>query len=178
MTLNIKLRAALVIIGFALGISLLIVGKNARAQGVSSSVPTALEEIVLKSGKKSALSATHFRLFPSSCNPMNCDPPDCKDIDCGPRAIRIKLRDICTAAICLPIEAKNIPKILGPDVLHWRVSRSTGTMTQFLGDRPLGNAVKASIPPVLAKPNDVKELPIIGLKNAKDMITQYWVWTK
>ncbi len=82
------------------------------------------------------------------------------------------------AAHCGQIQDADITKILGPDVIHWRINRSAGTMTQFLGDRPLGDAVKASIPPVLANPNDVKVLPIIGLKNANETVAQYWVWSK
>lgn len=133
----------------------------------TSFTASAQAEIQLKGDKKIALAATHFPIRPVNCNVVDCEPKK-----------KIVLKDLCVTAICLPVEAKDIPKVLGPDVLHWRVSKSKGTMTQFVGDRPLGDVIKASAPPILAKADDIKALPIIGLTNTKGQVAQYWVWTK
>lgn len=103
---------------------------------------------------------------------------NCNAVDCESHQKKILIKDICKTAICLPMEAKDIPTILGPDVLHWRIKGTKGTMTQYLGDRPLGDAIKASAPPIQAKLDDIKVLPVIGLKNASGQVSQYWVWTK
>ncbi len=66
---------------------------------------------------------------------------------------------------------------LEPDALHWRI-RSNGAMVQYLGDKPLGDAVKAIAPPIQAKLNDIKALPVIDLENAIGQVSQYWVWAK
>lgn len=139
----------------------------AMALQATSFIASAQTEIQLKDGKKIGLTATHFAIRPVNCNVVDCAPKK-----------KIMLKDICMTAICLPVEAKDIPRVLGPDVLHWRVSKSRGTMTQFVGDRPLGDVIKASAPPILAKAEDIKALPIIGLANTKGQVSQYWVWTK
>jgi hypothetical protein len=126
----------------------------------------AQNNVKLMGDKQIALADTHFTIRPINCNVADCEPR------------KITLKDVCKAAICLPVEARDIPKVLGPDVLHWRVSRSKGTMAQFVGDRPIGDVIKASAPPILAKADDIKALPVIGLKNANGQVSQYWVWTK
>lgn len=126
----------------------------------------AQEGITLRDGKQIPIEQTHFDIRPTNC-------PD--DL-CVRRPITI-LKDICIYARCNQIDPRAIPEILGVDALHWRVNRANKTMTQFMGDRQLGNAIKTSIPPLLAAPEEVKALPIIGIKNSAGQVTQYWVWT-
>jgi hypothetical protein len=123
--------------------------------------------ITLKDGKTIDLSQTQFAIRPIQC----------LDDLCLRKPIH-KPKNICMYAICRPLEARDIPKVLGEDVLHWRVSRSKGTMAQFIGNIPLGNTVKSSAPPVLATLDDVKALPVIGLKSINGQTSQYWVWIK
>ena len=105
-------------------------------------------------------------------------PIFCDEGPCGDRPV-VKLKDICQAAICLPLEAKVIPKILGPDVLHWRI-KANGSMAQYAGSQQLSAyAIAPPLVPIEATREDVKLLPIVGIKNANGIgALQYYVRTK
>lgn len=107
--------------------------------------------------------------------PALCDGAPC-DLKLKPK---LKPTDICIAAICMPIEPKVIPKILGPDTLHWRI-RANGSMAQFLGETQLSDFAKNNMQiPLDASASEIRELPIVGLKNSLgNGAVQYWVRVK
>lgn len=141
------------------GFWLSVLSVTVSAQGV----------IQLKNGEKLALEKTLF--------PMKTI--DCDVMDCGSNMKKILIKDICKAAICLPVEAKDVPKVLGPDVLHWRIKKDD-SMAQFLGSVQLSNYTKANNAILLdVSTEQIKSLPIVGLKNSSGSgAVQYWVRVK
>lgn len=115
-------------------------------------------------GKPIPLVSTHF-----SARPIFCDYGDCT------KATKLDFGDICMVAICLPLDAKAITKVIGPNVVHWRIQKSKGTMAQFIGDTQLTSPVAAQTPSVLASASDLARLPVIGMKGPKGKVLQYWV---
>ncbi|MBK8072542.1 MAG: hypothetical protein IPK34_11295 [Ramlibacter sp.] len=90
-----------------------------------------------------------------------------------------KPKDICVTAICMPIGPKVIPKILGPDALHWRI-KPDGSMAQFIGKTQLSNSAKTNnVIPLDARAEQISGLPIVGLKrDSGSNAAQYWVKVK
>lgn len=110
-----------------------------------------------------------------AARPVLCDGAPC-DIKLKPK---LKPKDICITAICTPIEPKVIPKILGPDALHWRIKQD-GSMAQFMGDSQLSKFAKTdNLIPLDTSTEQIKGLPIVGLKNGSGSgAAQYWVRVK
>jgi hypothetical protein len=110
-----------------------------------------------------------------AARPVLCDGAPC-DIKLKPK---LKPKDICITAICMPIEPKVIPKILGPDALHWRIKKD-GSMAQFMGDSQLSQFAKTDyLIPLDASAEQIKGLPIVGLKTSSGSgAIQYWVRIK
>ena len=115
-------------------------------------------------GKSIPLASTHF-----SARPIFCDDGDCT------KATKLDFGDICKVAKCLPLDAKAITKVIGLNVVHWRIQKSKGTMAQFIGDTQLTSPVAAQTPSVLASASDLARLPVIGMKGPKGKVLQYWV---
>ena len=107
-----------------------------------------------------------------AARPILCDGAPC-DLTLKPK---LKPKDICVTAICLPIEPKLIPKILGPDALHWRIKRD-GSMAQFIGSTQLSNYAKTNNSiPLDAHTKQISNLPIVGLRGESGShAVQYWV---
>ncbi len=110
-----------------------------------------------------------------AARPVLCDGAPC-DIKLKPI---IKPKDICITAICTPIAPKVIPKILGPDALHWRIKQD-GSMAQFMGNAQLSKYVKTdNLIPLDVSSDQINGLPIVGLKNGSGSgVAQYWVRVK
>lgn len=142
---------------------------SAQAQNAVASEPV-FGQVPMKDKSAIAIEKTLF-----AARPILCDGAPC-DLKLKPK---LKPKDICVAAICLPIEPKNIPKILGADALHWRI-RSNGVMAQFIGETQLSDFAKNTKQiPLDASASEIKELPIVGLKNGMGTgVVQYLVRIK
>ncbi len=142
---------------------------SAHAQNSVASEPV-LGQVPLKHKPAIAIEQTLF-----AARPILCDGAPC-DLKLKPK---LKPKDFCVTAICLPIEPKAIPKILGPDALHWRI-KFDGSMAQFIGDTQLSDYSKASyFIPLDASIEQIKVLPVVGLRTSSGSgAVQYWVRTK
>lgn len=142
---------------------------SAHAQNSVASEPV-LGQVPLKNKPAIAIEQTLF-----AARPILCDGAPC-DLKLKPK---LKPKDFCVTAICLPIERKAIPKILGPDALHWRI-KPDGSMAQFMGDSQLSKFAKTdSLIPLDASAEQIKGLPIVGLKTGSGSgAIQYWVRVK
>lgn len=145
-----------------------VVGLSAHAQTPSTDMQQGQVPIMGKS--TIPLERTLFAARPALCDGAPCD------LKLKPK---LKATDICKAAICTPLEPKVIPKILGPDALHWRI-QSNGAMAQFMGSTQLSGFAKIiTLIPLDASASEIKELPIVGLKNSLGTgAVQYWVRVK
>ncbi|MBK8072547.1 MAG: hypothetical protein IPK34_11320 [Ramlibacter sp.] len=117
-----------------------------------------------------AIEKTLFTARPILCDGAPCDPK------LKPKR---KPKDICVTAICMPIGPKVIPKILGPDALHWRI-KPDGSMAQFIGKTQLSNSAKTNnVIPLDARAEQISGLPIVGLKrDSGSNAAQYWARVK
>lgn len=142
---------------------------SAQAQNAVASEPV-FGQVPMKDKPAIAIEKTLF-----AARPILCDGAPC---DLKPQP-KLNPKRLCITAICMPIEPKNIPKILGPDALHWRI-KPDGSMAQFMGDSQLSKFAKnGSSIPLDASPEQIKVLPIVGLKNFNDSgAVQYWVRIK
>jgi hypothetical protein len=141
------------------------------SNGQTSAASEVLQGQVPIKGKPSIpLAQTLYAARPILCDGAPCDPK---------LKPKLKPKDICITAICLPIEPKVIPKILGPDALHWRIKQD-GSMAQFIGSTQLSNYAKTNRSiPLDARAEQIRELPIVGLKgDSGGNAVQYWVRVK
>lgn len=142
---------------------------SAQAQNAVAAEPV-FGQVPLKDKPAIAIEKTLFAARPILCDGAPCDPK---------LKPKLKPKDICVTAICMPIEPKVIPKILGPDALHWRI-KSDGSMAQFIGQKQLSNYAKTNnIIPLDARAEQISGLPIVGLKgDSGSNAAQYWVRIK
>ncbi len=141
------------------------------SNGQTSAASEVLQGQVPIKGKPSIpLAQTLYAARPVLCDGAPCDPK---------LKPKLKPKDICITAICLPIEPKVIPQILGPDALHWRIKHD-GAMAQFIGSVQLSKFAKADgVIPLDVSAEQIKGLPIVGLKSSNGSgAAQYWVKVK
>lgn len=125
-----------------------------------------LGQVPIKGKPAIPLAQTLFAVRPILCDGAPCDPK---------LKPKLKPKDICVTAICMPIEPKVIPKILGPDALHWRIQPDS-SMAQFMGDSQLTKFAKTvGLIQLDASTEQIKGLPIVGLKTGSGSgAIQYW----
>lgn len=120
--------------------------------------------LLLKSGKALNLADVTFK-------------PMCMEDGCGkkPPKTKLKAKDICMVAKCVPLEASAIKTVLPAHAEHWRMYPNN-TMRLYRGDVPLlAAAVPATAPLIEATQSQVQHTPVLVQADENGHPVKYWV---
>ncbi|HMS07209.1 MAG TPA: hypothetical protein PKD73_15715 [Burkholderiaceae bacterium] len=121
--------------------------------------------VKLKNGESLDWPAVTFK--PAMCDELGCGTPSPKP--------KIRPKDFCIYAICLPLDAKAVKTVIPPDATHWRIYPNN-TMQLFKGDTPLlAQAVAATSPLVDADRSQVGHTPVLVQADKNGTPITYWV---
>jgi hypothetical protein len=135
----------------------------AACAGNAALAQTSMSPVLLKNGKPLDLTKVTF--------------PMCTEDECEPNkpVKKLKPKDICIYAKCVPLESAKINEVLPVDAEHWRLFPDN-TMQLFKGDNPLlSSKVAAAAPLVKAEKVIVGESPVLVQTDKNGQVLKYWV---